>query len=151
MGVSRSTAPCFGYVHLQPRVGRHDISVQFTVVESLPSAAVGSFVPNDAYALFALDVIVAVDMDISFKHPCIIITVPATKIKAIRDHGVGKIIHFYVSNTWLTQNTPLRLVITRTSRCHGVSYNPWPAKHIAAIHHPCQTDSRFNQCVLCGY
>ena len=77
VGVSSSRTTCLGNVTLETRVGRHLIPVKFTVVDALPSAAADTFMPNDA--LFALDVITAVDMNISFKKPRIVITVPPPK------------------------------------------------------------------------
>lgn len=73
VGISGSEASCLGKVVLNTRVGRRVISVKFTVVDSLP-AATGSYQPNEA--LFALDVISAVDMSITFKHPRIVVYVP---------------------------------------------------------------------------
>lgn len=76
VGISASEAPCLGSVLLSARVGRRIITVKFTVVDSLPAAA-DSFHPNEA--LFALDVISAVNMSITFKHPRIVIHVPPVK------------------------------------------------------------------------
>lgn len=74
VGISSAEAPCLGKVTLTTRVGRQQLSVRFTVVDSLPSAAADTYAPNDA--LFALDVISAADMQITFKHPRIVISVP---------------------------------------------------------------------------
>ena len=78
-GISAVEAPCLGFVYLDTRVGRHTVSVRFTVVESLPSALRNSHQPNEA--LFALDVIAAVDMQITVKKPRIVVTIPPPKIK----------------------------------------------------------------------
>ena len=79
IGISSSQTPCLGHVTLDTRVGRQVIPARFTVVEALPSAAADSYTPNDA--LFALDVITHTGMNISFKKPRIIITVPPPKSK----------------------------------------------------------------------
>lgn len=76
IGISATEASCLGTVTLDTRVGRNIISVTYTVVDSLPCAA-ADFQPNEA--LFALDVISAVDMHIKFKHPHILITIPPPK------------------------------------------------------------------------
>ena len=76
-GISSSSAPCLGSVILDTRVGRRLIAVKYTVVESLPSAAADMHDPNEI--LFALDVTSAVNMNIEFKHPRIVVTVPPDK------------------------------------------------------------------------
>ena len=76
-GISSSSAPCLGSVNLDTRVGRRLIAVKYTVVESLPSAAADMHDPNEI--LFALDVTSAVNMNIEFKHPRIVVTVPPDK------------------------------------------------------------------------
>ena len=48
-----------------------------TVVESLPAAAIDMHEPNEV--LFALDVTSAVNMNIEFMHPRIVVTVPPEK------------------------------------------------------------------------
>lgn len=77
IGISSSQTPCLGHVCLPTRVGRQVLSVRFTVVEALPSAAVDSVASNDA--LFALDVITASAMQLNFRKPRIVITVPPPK------------------------------------------------------------------------
>ena len=76
IGVSSSQTPCVGHVVLPTRVGRQIIPVRYTVVHALPTAAVDAS-PNDA--LFALDVVTAVDMQINFKKPRIVVSIPPQK------------------------------------------------------------------------
>ena len=77
LGISASEAACLGSVHLESRVGRHIINVKYTVVESLPTAAT-ELEPNEV--LFALDVISAVGMQLSFHKQHILITIPAPAV-----------------------------------------------------------------------
>lgn len=74
-GVSDTAAPCLGRTTIDTRVGRHVLSVQYTVVDTLPAAAACLHEPNEA--LIALDVISAVRMRVEFPWPRIVITVPA--------------------------------------------------------------------------
>ena len=79
-GISSSAAPCLGSVIIDTRVGRRLIAVKYTVVESLPcwpAAAIDMHEPNDV--LFALDITSPVNMNIDFKHPRIVVTVPSEK------------------------------------------------------------------------
>ena len=69
---------------LDTRVGRRLIAVKYTVVESLPAAAIDMYESNEV--LFALDVTSTVNMNIEFKHARIVVIVPPEK-SARRQNG----------------------------------------------------------------
>ena len=75
--VIRCTFFCLGSVIPDTRVGRRLTSVKCTVVESIPAAAIDMHEHNEV--LRALDVTSAVNMNIKFKHPRIVVTVPLEK------------------------------------------------------------------------
>ena len=104
-GISAVEAPCLGFVFLDTRVGRHNIQVRFTVVESLPSAAADTHQPNEV--LLALDVITAVDMDIKVRRPRIIISIPDPKKQGRRKHKDWlHVVHLEHMN-YTTESSPL--------------------------------------------
>ena len=101
-GISSSAAPCLGSVVLDTRVGRRLVAVKYTVVESLPAAAIDMHEPNEV--LFALDVTSAVNMNIEFKHPRIVVTVPPEKSARRRNgrtwyHIINHSNHKYTTET----------------------------------------------------
>ena len=101
-GISSSPAPCLGSVVLDTRVGRRLIAVKYTVVESLPAAAIDMHEPNEV--LFALDVTSAVNVNIEFKHPRIVVTVQLEKSARRRNgktwyHIINHSNHKYTTET----------------------------------------------------
>ena len=101
-GISSSAAPCLGSVVLDTRMGRRLTAVKYTVVESLPAAAIDMHEPNEV--LFALDFTSAVNMNTEFKHPRIVVTVPPEKSARRRNgkswyHIINHPNHMYTTET----------------------------------------------------
>ena len=123
-GISSSAAPCLGSVVLDTRVGRGLIAVKYTVVESSPTAVIDMHEPNEV--LFALDVTPAVNMNIEFKHPRIVVAVPPEKSARRRNgntlyHIINHSNHKYTTETsapddFIAKPAELKALVNKASQ-----------------------------------
>ena len=123
-GISSSAAPGLGSVVLDTRVARRLIAVKYTVVESLPAAAIDMHEATEE--LFALDVTSAVNMNIEFKHPRIVVTVPPEKSARRRScktwyHIINHSNHKYTTETsalddFIAKPAELRSLVSKASQ-----------------------------------